>query len=72
MSKQKTPYIALDMPRVLGTKNKLLSLWHLMRGYHFHYFVSTVFLALAALARTGGFGDAAAELSAAGAASVPA
>ena len=53
MSKQKTPYIALDMPRVLGTKNKLLSLWHLMRGYHFHYFVSTVFLALAALARTG-------------------
>lgn len=53
MSKQKTPYIALDMPRVLGTKNKLLSLWHLMRGYHFHYFVSTVFLALAAIARTG-------------------
>ncbi len=53
MSKQKEPYIPLDMPRVLGSKNKLLSLWHLMRGYHFHYLVSTVFLALAAFARTG-------------------
>lgn len=53
MSKQKEPYIPLDMPRVLGSKNKLLSLWHLMRGYHFHYFVSTIFLALAAFARTG-------------------
>jgi ATP-binding cassette subfamily B protein len=53
VSKQKEPYIPLDMPKVLGSKNKLLSLWHLMRGYHFHYFVSTVFLALAAFARTG-------------------
>lgn len=53
MSKQKEAYIPLDMPKVLGSKNKLLSLWHLMRGYHFHYFVSTVFLALAAFARTG-------------------
>ena len=53
MSKQKVPYIPLDMPKVLSNKNKLLSLWHLMRGYHFHYFVSTVFLALAAIARTG-------------------
>lgn len=53
MSKQKEPYIALDMPKVLSKKNKLLSLWHLMRGYHFHYFVSTIFLALAAIARTG-------------------
>ncbi len=53
MSKQKTPYIPLDMPKVLSKKNKLLSLWHLMRGYHFHYFVSTIFLALAAFARTG-------------------
>ena len=41
------------MPKVLSNKNKLLSLWHLMRGYHFHYFVSTIFLALAAFARTG-------------------
>jgi ATP-binding cassette subfamily B protein len=53
VSKQKEPYIALDMSKVLGNKNKLLSLWHLMRGYHFHYFVSTIFLALAAFARTG-------------------
>ena len=53
MSKQKEPYIALEMHKLLGKKNKLLSLWHLMRGYHFHYFVSTVFLALAAFARTG-------------------
>ena len=53
MSKQKEPYIALDMSKVLGNKNKLISLWHLMRGYHFHYFVSTIFLALAAFARTG-------------------
>jgi len=41
------------MPEVLGSKNKLLSLWHLMRGYHFHYLVSTIFLSLAAFARTG-------------------
>jgi ATP-binding cassette subfamily B protein len=53
VSKQKEPYIALDMSKVLGNKNKLISLWHLMRGYHFHYFVSTIFLALAAFARTG-------------------
>lgn len=53
MRKQKEPYVALDMTKVLSTKNKLLSLWHLMHGYHFHYFVSTVFLALAAFARTG-------------------
>ena len=53
MSKQKEPYIALDMSKVLGNKNKLISLWHLMRGYHFHYFVSTIFLALSAFARTG-------------------
>jgi ATP-binding cassette subfamily B protein len=53
VSKQKVPYIPLDMPKVLSKKNKLLSLWHLMRGYHFHYFVSTIFLALAAFARTG-------------------
>ena len=53
MRKQKEPYAALDMTKVLSTKNKLLSLWHLMHGYHFHYFVSTVFLALAAFARTG-------------------
>lgn len=53
MSTQKEPYIPLDMPKVLSSKNKLLSLWHLMRGYHFHYLVSTIFLALAAFARTG-------------------
>jgi len=53
VSKQKEPYIALDMSKVLGNKNKLISLWHLMRGYHFHYFVSTIFLALSAFARTG-------------------
>lgn len=53
MRKQNEPYAALDMAKVLSTKNKLLSLWHLMHGYHFHYFVSTVFLALAAFARTG-------------------
>lgn len=53
MNETKGPYIPLDMPEVLGSKNKLLSLWHLMRGYHFHYLVSTIFLSLAAYARTG-------------------
>lgn len=53
MNETKGPYIPLDMPEVLGSKNKLLSLWHLMRGYHFHYLVSTIFLSLAAFARTG-------------------
>lgn len=53
MNETKGPYIPLDMPEVLSSKNKLLSLWHLMRGYHFHYLVSTIFLSLAAFARTG-------------------
>ncbi len=53
MSTQKEPYIQLDMPKVLSSKKKLLSLWRLMRGYHFNYLVSTIFLALAAFARTG-------------------
>jgi len=53
VNETKGPYIPLDMPEVLGSKNKLLSLWHLMRGYHFHYLVSTIFLSLAAFARTG-------------------
>ena len=53
MNETKGPYIPLDMPEVLGSKNKLLSLWYLMRGYHFHYLVSTIFLSLAAFARTG-------------------
>jgi len=44
-------YVDLDMPRILSSK-KLASLWHLMKGYHFNYLVATVFLALAAFART--------------------
>jgi len=39
------------MPKILSSK-KLASLWHLMKGYHFNYLVATVFLALAAFART--------------------
>lgn len=53
MSKQTEPYIQLDMTKLLSSKNKLLSLWHLMRGYHLHYLISTLFLTLAALSRTG-------------------
>jgi len=44
-------YVDLDMPKILSSK-KLASLWHLMKGYHFNYLVATVFLALAAFART--------------------
>ena len=44
-------YVDLDMPKVLSSK-KLASLWHLMKGYHTNYLVATVFLALAAFART--------------------
>jgi ATP-binding cassette subfamily B protein len=39
------------MPKILSSK-RLASLWHLMKGYHFNYLVATVFLALAAFART--------------------
>jgi ATP-binding cassette subfamily B protein len=39
------------MPKILSSK-RLASLWHLMKGYHFNYLIATVFLALAAFART--------------------
>ena len=42
------------MKKVLKSP-KLLSLWHLMKGYHFNYFVATVALAISALARAGIF-----------------
>ena len=51
MIKPEGSYVDLDMPKILSSK-KLASLWHLMKGYHFNYFVATVFLALAAFART--------------------
>ncbi len=51
MIKPEGSYVDLDMPRILSSK-KLASLWHLMKGYHFNYLVATVFLALAAFART--------------------
>jgi len=44
-------YVDLDMPKILSSK-KLASLWHLMKGYHTNYLIATVFLALAAFART--------------------
>jgi ATP-binding cassette subfamily B protein len=49
--KPERSYVELDMPKILSSK-KLVSLWHLMKGYHFNYMVATVFLALAAFART--------------------
>lgn len=51
MIKPEGGYVDLDMPKILSSK-KLASLWHLMKGYHFNYLVATVFLALAAFART--------------------
>ncbi|NLA79510.1 MAG: hypothetical protein GX853_01995, partial [Chloroflexi bacterium] len=45
---------SFDMKKVLKSP-KLLSLWHLMKGYHFNYFVATVALAISALARAGIF-----------------
>lgn len=51
MIKPEGSYVDLDMPKILSSK-KLASLWHLMKGYHFNYLVATVFLALAAFART--------------------
>ncbi|MDY0125066.1 MAG: ABC transporter ATP-binding protein [Anaerolineaceae bacterium] len=51
MIKPKGSYVDLDMPKILSSK-RLASLWHLMKGYHFNYLIATVFLALAAFART--------------------
>ncbi len=51
MIKPEGSYVDLDMPKILSSK-RLASLWHLMKGYHFNYLVATVFLALAAFART--------------------
>lgn len=52
MIKPEKSYLDLDIQKVLNSK-KLLSLWHLMKGYHWNYLIATIFLALAALARTG-------------------
>ena len=41
-----------DKEKVLNSP-RMLGLWHLMRGYHFHYLVATAFLAVAAFARAG-------------------
>lgn len=43
---------SLDMKKVLNSP-KLLSLWHLMKGYHFNYFIATLALAISAIARAG-------------------
>lgn len=51
MIKPEGSYVDLDMPKILSSK-KLASLWHLMKGYHTNYLIATVFLALAAFART--------------------
>lgn len=51
MIKPEGSYVDLDMPKILSSK-RLASLWHLMKGYHFNYLIATVFLALAAFART--------------------
>lgn len=51
MIKPEGSYVDLDMPKILSSK-KLASLWHLMKGYHTNYLIATVFLGLAAFART--------------------
>lgn len=45
---------SFDMKKVLESP-KLLSLWHLMKGYHLNYFVATFALAISAIARAGIF-----------------
>ena len=45
---------SFDMKKVLASP-KLLSLWYLMKGYHFNYFMATFALAISAIARAGIF-----------------
>ena len=53
MKKQHSEYPALDAKAVVSSKNGLTALWRLMSGYHGHYLLSALMLAVSATARAG-------------------
>ena len=53
MKKHYSEYPPLDPNTVVASKNGLTALWRLMSGYHRHYLLSALMLAISATARAG-------------------
>lgn len=53
MQNKKNAYPELDRQKITSNKNGLVTLWHLLSGYHGHYALSAVMLAISAASRTG-------------------
>ena len=53
MQNKKNTYPELDRQKITSNKNGLVTLWHLLSGYHGHYALSAVMLAISAASRTG-------------------
>ena len=53
MKQNETSYPELEREKITSNKNGLVTLWRLLSGYHGHYVLSAVMLALSAASRTG-------------------
>ena len=53
MQNKKNAYPELDRQKITSNKNGLVTLWHLLSGYHGHYALSAIMLAISAASRTG-------------------
>ncbi|HOO58348.1 MAG TPA: ABC transporter ATP-binding protein [Anaerolineaceae bacterium] len=53
MQNKKNTYPELDRQKITSNKNGLVTLWHLLSGYHGHYALSAIMLAISAASRTG-------------------
>ena len=53
MMQHNVEYPPLDPRTVVSSKNGLTALWRLMSGYHGHYLLSALMLAVSATARAG-------------------
>lgn len=53
MQNKKNTYPEIDRHKITSNKNGLVTLWHLLSGYHGHYALSAVMLAISAASRTG-------------------
>jgi len=53
MKQHFSDYPPLDPKKVVSSKNGLTALWRLMSGYHGHYLLAALMLAISATARAG-------------------
>ena len=53
MQNKKNAYPELDRQKITSNKNGLVTLWRLLSGYHGHYVLSAIMLAVSAASRTG-------------------